>query len=251
MSRIIFVAVLLVLAAPAAAISTLTLADDPANQSRIQLQVHVTDGFIDLTPFNETIALDRGSLTTEVVGVLGLTLEISAFDIGANGFDRSATIGANGIPIGLHVDPISFHGSREYPWLVPLGDFTPLEPRGEYPVYFVGPLTGTVTLLGATLPFVFYNTTTKCTWGCTQTVGFEHIAGGVVTVGTKSGGAGAFLPGDSSSLGAVGGLEVRVLATGSLLGEAIYVPEPSTAVLVAVGLIGLATRCRRRQSLLA
>jgi hypothetical protein len=234
---------------------------DDQNQSRLIIQVTVSDGITQVLPFQESILLREGGTgSLELAGPIGILrpfFGVTQFGIvypGGNTF--SSVVGNTGIPITLSIDTARFtvrnlDGSG-ISGFIEVGSL--YQPLGADTLEAA--LTGSVTLGGQLLPFALYDPIQSCAFSCLEALGgfptvFLDALDSVEVTGSavfpfRRDGVFEF-PSHSANLGSVDGLSVSV-SVQSLVERATFVPEPSTGILFGIGLLALTTRRLRSSS---
>jgi hypothetical protein len=240
--------------------SATTLVYDPEtlNNCCVHMNVRVTvsDPATSVLAFDERLYLNvvgvGGSLEYEAVGVISPAAALKSFhfDYGSHSFE--ASIGVNALPISLVLESAVYDARKEDPAAslatVAFGDTVPFDSGADE---ILGSLAGSISLLGEILNFDFAQGGILCAATAPCLVQNE-IRSGEPGVGWSADfmelGAfdnsqqsinGSFLfPLFSQEWDLNGGVHVD-LEIENVIFEARFIPEPSTASLLALGLLML------------
>ena len=234
------------------------LEGDPGNRTRIEISVRVRDSFTSLDPFLETIYLrdgGSGSLEFGTTGIIEQRILVNRFEFsfaGGNTFETTIGTLAGDIPMTLTLDEAGFAysdstGEIQAAAVVGTSSGIAADMRDAS-------AKGSVTLGAAIFPFDLYPGITSCSGsrGCVDNAGVYIDSIASFEVSNSSSRDSDFfvnLPATDLDaitliLGEVDGLTVSMRFRPAV-GGMTFVPEPSTALLLAFGLVGLVVAGRR------
>jgi hypothetical protein len=191
------------------------------------------------------IFADTASLVGEEVGLLNPVLAVSDLRVERRNFDAAGTLGTGAVPISITLDVLRIDSS---PGVVSSPAIAG-EDRVSATLNFSA--TGTVSFLGQSLPFSVgvsrpLSNAGRIIWDGADSVQASFAESCIVFSLCNS----PFRLPATQDIGSIAGVDLKIQAIGYLAQDTYYrshpVPEPSTALLLALGLTGLAGKGRRR-----